>query len=570
MYIDIVPNRNSPPAILLRESRREGGKILKRTIANLAGWPMEKVELFRRLLRDEKLVSPDELFTVERSLPHGHVEAVLGTIRKLGLDELLEARRCRQRDLMVALLVERLIAPGSKLAATLHWSNTTLAEELDLGEVDVNEVYEAMDWLLERKARIEKKLAKRHLREADQVLFDVSSSYYYGRMSQLAQFGHDRDGKQGCKIIVYGLMTNREGCPVALDVYAGNTADPETIPDQMEKMRTQFGLERVILVGDRGMLPGTRLEQLRQLPHLGWITALRSSSIRQLVQSGSLQMSLFDQQNLAEIESSAYPGERLIACYNPLLAEERRRKREDLLLATEKQLDKIVQTVSRRTLTPLTQSEIALKVGKVIQRYKVGKHYRLTITDGQFAWERDQANIEQEAALDGIYVLRTSVAASVLEPDNVVRSYKGLARVETAFRNLKSCDLQVRPIRHWNDDHIQAHIFLCMLAYYVEWHMQQALAPLLFHDEELEAQRPQRDPVAPAKPSASVSQKKAVRKTANGLPISSFHGLLQDLGTRCRSRCKMANSLANESFQRVTEATPRQKEAFRLLGLYPV
>jgi transposase len=570
MYIDIVPNRNSPPAVLLRESSRQGPKIIKRTLANLSGWPLEKVETLRRLLRDEKLVNPHSLFITERSSPHGHVEAVLGTVRRLGLDRMISSQSCRERDLVVALIVERLIAPGSKLAATQHWVHTSLGEELGLGEVEVNEVYEVLDWLWQRKGRIEKKLAQRHLQEGELVLLDVSSSYYEGRVSALAQFGHSRDGKVGIKIIVYGLMTNREGCPVAIDIYPGDTADAETVPDQLERLRVQFERERLVLVGDRGLLPGTRLEQLREHPHLGWITALRSSSIRQLVDSGSLQRSLFDQQNLAEIESEQYPGERLVACYNPLLAEERGRRREELLLATEKKLNQIVSQVERRTQTPLSQPEMAVKVGKVINRYKMAKHYRLQIEEGRFGWERNLPSIEQEARLDGIYVLRTSEPASRIGPADVVRSYKSLSQVETAFRNLKGVDLQIRPIRHWNDDHIRAHVFLCLLAYYVEWHMKKALAPLLFHDEELPATRSQRDPVAPATPSDSVQQKKAHRQTSEGLPIQSFHTLLQAMATRCRNYQKVAEEKSAIRFQNVTELNPFQKKVLQLLGLYPV
>jgi len=570
MYIDVVPNRNSPPAVLLRESSRQGHKIIKRTLANLSDWPLEKVETLRRLLRDEKLVNPNSLFVTERSLPHGHVEAVLGTLRRLGLDRMISSRRCRERDLVVALIVERLIAPGSKLAAAQHWFHTSLGEELGLAEVEVNEVYQVLDWLWERKGRIEKKLAQRHLKEGELVLLDVSSSYYEGRVSSLAQFGHSRDGKQGIKIIVYGLMTNREGCPVAIDIYPGDTADPETVPDQLERLRVQFQLERLVLVGDRGLLPETRLKQVREHPQLGWITALRSSSIRKLVESGSLQLSLFDQQNLAEIESEQYPGERLVVCYNPLLAEERGRKREELLLATEKKLNQIVSQAERRTLTPLSQQEVAVKAGKVINRYKMAKHYRLQIEPGRFGWERNLESIEQEACLDGIYVLRTSEPSSRLVQQEVVRSYKSLSKVETAFRNLKGVDLQIRPIRHWNDDHIRAHLFLCMLAYYVEWHMKKTLAPLLFHDEELPVNRSQRDPVAPAKPSDSVQQKKAHRQTAEGLPIQSFHTLLQALATRCRNYQKVAEENSEIRFQNVTELNPLQKKALQLLGLYPV
>ena len=474
MYIESIPNRNSPPAILLRETWREGQKIHKRTLANLSHWPAEKIEALRRLLRDEPLVAAKEAFVIEQSLPHGHVEAILGTIRKLGLDGLLSSTRCRERDLVMAMIAERLIHPCSKLATTRLWHTTTLAEELGLGDADEDDLYGAMDWLLARQDRIEKKLARRHLSEGSLVLYDVTSSYYEGRCCPLAQYGHDRDGKKGRPIIVYGLLTDGEGRPVAVEAYPGNTGDPSTVSGQAEKLRERFGLNRLVLVGDRGMLTETQIEKLRAYSGLGWISALRSSAIRDLVAEGSLQMSLFDQRDLAEIHSPDFPSERLVACYNPLLAEERRRKRGELIAATEKELEKIVREVGRRTRSPLGKDEIGKKVGKVIGRYKMGKHFILAIGEGTFSYERNEVKIGQEEALDGIYVVRTSEPADRLCAEDTVRSYKNLTHVERAFRSLKGIDLLIRPIWHHTEDHVRAHIFLCMLAYYVEWHMRKA------------------------------------------------------------------------------------------------
>jgi hypothetical protein len=388
MYIDRVPNRNSRPAILLREAWREDGKIRKRTIANLSNWPEAKIEAFRRVLRDEAVVSPEDAFSIESSLPHGHVEAILETIRRLHVDTLIASKRSRQRDLVVAMIAERLLHPASKLATTRLWPTTTLAEELSVGDADVDELYDAMDWLLARQAPIEKKLAERHLKDGALVLYDVSSSYYEGRTCPLAQFGHDRDGQKGLPIVVYGVMTDTEGRPLAIDVFPGNTGDPTTVAAQVDKLTARFELSRVVLVGDRGMLTETQIRNLQQRPGLGWISALRSGAIRKLLDSGALQRSLFDQKNLAEITSPDYAGERLIACFNPLLAEQRRRKRDELLEATEKELRKIAQQVKRRTRTPMLQADIALKVGRVINRFKMAKHFQWTIGDGVFTWTR--------------------------------------------------------------------------------------------------------------------------------------------------------------------------------------
>lgn len=569
MYIERVPNRNSPPAVLLREAWREGKKIRKRTLANLTHWPSEKLEALRRLLKDEPLVSAQDVFVVERSLPHGHVEAILGMIRKLGIDELIASRRSRERDLVIGMMAERLIHPCSKLATTRLWHTTTLAEELGVGDADEDDLYEAMDWLLDRQDRIEKRLAARHLSEGSLVLYDVTSSYYEGRCCPLARYGHDRDGKGGRRIIVYGLMTDGEGRPVAVEAYSGDTGDPSTVVDQAEKVRERFGIRRLVLVGDRGMLTQTQIEKLRAYPGLGWISALRAEGIRKLVKGGFFQMSLFDQKDLAEIYSPEYPKERLVVCFNPLLAEERRRKRRELLEATEKELRRIGREVGRRTRTPLKQDEIGKKVGKVIGRYKVGKHFTITMGEGSFSYERNEEKIREEEALDGIYVIRTSEPRDRLSAEDTVRSYKNLAQVERAFRSLKGIDLLVRPIWHHTENHVRAHLFLCMLAYYIEWHMRKALAPLLFDDEELDGNRPRRDPVKPAKPSVSAREKKARKRTGEGLVVHSFDTLLEELGTRCRNRCRIRSEVQGSPFYQTTEMTPMQKRAFELLGLLP-
>ena len=570
MYIDTVPNRNSRPAVLLREGWREGGKICKRTLANLTEWPAHKVELLRRLLRDEPLVAPEDAFTIERSLPHGHVEAVLAMIRHLGVDTLLGAKRSPERDLVVAMIVERLIDPCSKLATTRLWHSTTLAQELGVEEADEEGLYAALDWLLERQERIEKKLAARHLSEGAQVLYDVSSSYYEGHTCPLMQFGHNRDGKRDLPIVVYGVLTDAEGRPVAVEVYPGNTADPSTVADQVETLKGRFGLERVVLVGDRGMLTQTQIDTLREYPGIGWIAALRNAKLRQLATEGVLQLSLFDERNLAEIQSEAFPGERLVACFNPLLAEERRRKRDELLAATAAALTRIQQDVQRRTKTPLSAAEIGQKVGKVIARHKMGKHFELTIADGQFHFARRTEAIAREAELDGLYVIRTSESQARLSPEQVVRSYKGLAQVERAFRTLKGMELRIRPIHHRTEARVRAHIFLCLLAYYVEWHLRRAWASLLFDDETLPLDRHLRDPVAPATPSEAAKRKKTERLNAEGLPIHSFHTLLAELATRCRHLCRLMAAPDSPLITRETEPTPLQSHALQLLQLFPV
>lgn len=552
---------------LLRRTFRVGAQVKHETLGNISHLPAQIIDLIRRSLAGEKFLPASEAFLVDRNLPHGHVQAVLGTIRLLGLDSMLSSKPSRQRDLVLAMIAERLLHPCSKLATTRLWHTTTLAEELAVADATEDDLYKAMDWLLARQPHIEKKLAQSHLQEGALVLYDVSSSYYEGHACPLARLGHNRDGKKGLPIIVYGLLTDSEGCPVAVDVYPGNTGDPTTVADQVDKLRQRFGLARVVLVGDRGMLTETQIGKLKQHPGLGWISALRGPAIRELVDGGSLQLSLFDETHLAEIRSPAYPGERLVACFNPLLADERRRKRGELIEATEKELARIAAEVKRRTRTPLGEAEIALKAGKVLNRYKVAKHFDLTIANGVFGWTRREESIRRESQLDGVYVVRTSEPKRRCPAPDAVRRYKSLAQVERAFRSLKGVDLRIRPIHHHTEDHVRAHILLCMLAFYVEWHMRRDLAPLLFQDEDLSRDRTRRDPVAPAECSASAQAKKLDRVTADGFPVHSFETLLRELATRCRNTCRIPAEPAAPSFQQLTEPTPFQARAFQLLGL---
>jgi transposase len=552
---------------LLRRSFRDGPHVKHQTLANLSHLPDRLIDLLRRSLQGEDLASVRQHFRITRSLPHGHVEAVLGTCRRLGLDTLLSAKPCPERDRVLAMIVARILFPSSKLATTRSWHQTTLAEELDVADADVDDLYRALDWLQKRQPIIERKLARRHLAERTLVLYDVSSSFYEGRTCPLARYGHDRDGKKGLPIIVYGLLTDSAGRPIALDVYPGNTGDPSTVPDQVEKLRERFGLERVVLVGDRGLLTETQLATLRQYPGLGWISALRSPSIRQLLADGHLQRSLFDAVNLAEITAPEFPGERLIACYNPILADQRRQRRLELLAQTEKQLTALSQEVARRTQKPLSATAIALKAGRHIQRWKMAKHYVLTIADGVFTWQRNEATIQQEEQLDGIYIIRTSESKRRLSAADSVRGYKRLAYVERAFRTLKGMDLLVRPIFHRVEPRVRAHLFLCLLAYYVEWHLRTAWAPLLFADEELPEAAATRDPVAPAEPSEAAQHKKATRRTASGHEVQSFRTLLAELGQCCWNTCRIPGSEPEATFTLVTERSPLQAEAFRLLDL---
>lgn len=580
MYVAAIPNRNSPPAILLRESYREGARVRNRTLANLSDWPAAKIEALRALLRGKPVAARalplEQSFEIERSLPHGHVAAVLGTLKHLGLDRLLEAKtQARPRDLVLAMLIERVIAPHSKLATaralTQATRASTLGELLELGaQVDEDDLYEAMDWLLARQAEVETALAKRHLGEGSLVLYDVSSTYFEGRSCPLARLGHSRDGKHDQLQIVFGLMTNAEGCPVAVEVFEGNTGDPKTLASQIAKLRARFGLKRIVLVGDRGMITDARIdEELAPIEGLDWITALRAPAIAALVNEGSLQLSLFDRRDLAEIASPEFPDERLIVCKNPLLAEERSRKRKELLEATERALEQIAAATRRAKRALRGKEHIALRVGKVLDRHKVGKHFRLTIGATRFAYARDEAAIAREAALDGIYVIRTSVKPTALSAAQAVRSYKRLAEVERAFRSLKSVDLHIRPIYHHKTERVRAHVFLCMLAYYVEWHMRERLKALLFDEEDKRgAEASRKSVVAKAQRSARTLAKIQTKRTPEGLPVHSFRTLLQDLATLTQNRIVPKISGA-QPFKMLATPTAVQQRAFDLLGISP-
>lgn len=571
MYIDIVPNRSSPPAVLLREGWREGKKTKKRTLANLSMLPPEAVDALRRALKGEVLVPAGEAFEILRARPHGHVAAVLGTLRRIGLEGMLASRTSRERDLVVAMICARILEPRSKLATArgldAETASSTLGEELGIEAASAEDLYAALDWLLERQPRIEAKLAAKHLEDGTLLLYDVTSTYFEGRTCPLAARGHNRDGKKGKLQIVFGLLCTAEGCPVAVEVFPGNTADPKTLASAIEKVRARFGLSRVVLVADRGLLTEARIEaELRPTEGIDWITALRAPAIQELVESGLLQLSLFDRQDLAEITMAAYPGERLIACRNPLLAADRARKREELLRATERELDKVA-TATRRSRAPLQGADrIGIRVGRVLGRFKVGKHFRCAITEHGFTYERDTERIAREAATDGVYVIRTSVGAEALGAEAAVEAYKSLANVERAFRSHKTIDLEVRPIHHHAEGRVRAHVFLCMLSYYVEWHMRRALAPLLFDDHDRVGARAQRTSiVAPAKRSPAALDKIRTRRTSDDLPVHSFQTLLKDLATLTRNRTRVAPSTV--TFDQLARPTPVQQRAFELLQL---
>lgn len=574
MFIDIVPNRSSPPAVLLREAWREGTRIRKRTLANLSALSREQVDAIRRILRGETLVSAHEHLVIERSLPHGPVAAVLGTLRRVGLDTVLAARPSPERTLVVAMIVARIVAPASKLATArgldAATTGNTLGQELGLDDVDAEALYAALDWLEARQAHIETKLAHKHLADGSMLLYDVTSSYFEGHTSELAKLGHNRDGTGWQPQIVIGLLCTADGCPVAVEVFPGNTSDPKTLRAAVTKAREHFGLTRVVLVGDRGLITDARITHDLQgsddTAGVEWITALRAPAIRTLVETGDLQLSLFDQQDLGELASDAYPGERLIACRNPLLATERTRKRIELLAATERDLARITAATTRARRPLRGQDRIGVRVGRVLGRFKMAKHFTYTITDDGFTYERDAARIAAEAALDGIYVIRTNVPADTLGAPDVVAAYKSLSHVERAFRTLKSADLEVRPIYHRTDARIRAHVLVCMLAYYVVWHMRRALAPLLFADADPTAAAARRESiVAPAVRSEAAEHKIARRTTDDGMPLHSFRTLLRDLATLTRNTVRLGEA----RFQQLASPTPLQQRVFELLDVRP-
>jgi hypothetical protein len=569
MYVAVVPNRSSRPAILLRESYRDGARVKNRTLANLSDWSPEKIEALRAALRGDKLVPAGEGMEIVRALPHGHVAAALGLARQIGLDELLPAGPERQRNLALAMIVERLIDPASKLATARALDEATatnsLGVTLGLGEVNSKEVYAALDWLGMAQPSIEDALARRHLRDGTLVLYDVSSSYVEGRCCELADFGHSRDGRPDKMQIVYGLLCAADGCPVAIEVFEGNTGDPSTVGNQIAKLKERFGLTRVVLVGDRGMITDARIRDDLKPAGIDWITALKAPAIQKLAaEGGPLQLSFFDERDLAEIESPDFPGERLVVCKNPALTEERRRKRDELLDATEQDLKDIQKRIASKRKPLRGADEIGVAVGKVIGRRKVGKHFDLTITDDQLSFTRDHTAIAKEAALDGFYVLRTSVPAETINTADTVRAYKSLSRVERAFRCIKATDLDIRPIYHYVSPRVRAHVFLCMLAYYLEWHMRQALAPVLFDDHDRAAGEALRSsPVAKAEPSPAAKRKAKKKLTDDGLPVHSFRTLLDDLATLTRNTVTCGKAPEMALLARPTEI---QQRAFDLLG----
>jgi transposase len=556
---------------LLRRTYREQGKVKHETVGNISHLPSEIIDIVRLALKGEVFSGVQEDLEIMRSLPHGHVAAVLGTIRKLKLDTIISADACSQRDLVLAMIVSRILAPCSKLATTRGLStqtlSTSLGDVLGVESADVGELYRAMDWLIAQQTDVENALAASHLSNGSLVLYDVTSVYVEGEKSPLAQRGYNRDGKKGKKQIVLGLLCSVHGCPIAVEVFEGNTADPKTLASQINKIRTRFGLSRVVIVGDRGMITEARIrDDLRCEPGIDWITALRAPAIRKLVQNDSLQLSLFDEKDLAEISDPDYPGERLVVCKNPFLAYERARKREELLQSTEKRLNKVLEATMRLMRRLKGKEKIALRVGNILNRFKMAKHFSVEIQDESFRYSRNHKTIAAESSLDGIYVIRTSLSQEDMSAVDAVRSYKNLSRAERAFRTLKSIDLKIRPIFHWTSNRIKSHVLLCMLAYYVEWHMKQALAPMLFEDDDRAAAEALRNSVVtPAKRSMSAMRKIRTGKTSEGLPVHSFRSLIADLGTLTKNRVHIRNTGA--IFDLYATPTPSQKQAFKLLGL---
>jgi hypothetical protein len=572
MYVVKVPNRGSPPAILLRESYREAGKVKNRTLANLSSWPEAKVEALSRVLKGQPppAAGLDGAFEITRSLPHGHVAAVLGTARQLGLEELIDPVPSRHRDLVTAMAVAQVIAPDSKLAIARGLRDqaaaSSLGQVLGVGGCDEDDLYAAMDYLHARQDAIQDALAARHLAGGTLVLYDVSSAAFEGRTCPLGAIGHPKDGVRGRLQIVYGLLTSPEGIPVAIEVFAGNTGDPKTVAGQVTRVKDRFGITKVVLVGDRGMLTAARLREDVGPAGMDWITALRAPQVKKLARDGDLQLTLFDQTDLAEITSPDFPGERLVACKNPFLEAERARKRESLLKATEADLEKIAAACARARAPLRGTDKIAVRADRVLNRRKVAKHFTIEITDDSIRYARNQDSIAAEAKLDGIYVLRTSVAPDDLDSDQVVSSYKALAQVERAFRAFNT-DLDIRPIRHRTEDRVRAHVFLRMLSYYITWHLQARLAPMLFTDDDKPAASAARtSPVAPAARSPRAQAKAATKHTEGDQPVHSLATLLADLGTICLNTIAPADP-ATPGFRLVTTPTPLQRQAFELLGV---
>lgn len=569
MYIEKIPNRNSPPCTLIRESFREDGKVHKRTLANISHLPDEITGQIRKLLKGGSVIENlKDDFNIIRSLPYANVKAALSTFKQIGLDKIISSSpQSKNHKLVTAMIIARIINPCSKLATVRSLNQETcssvLSNLLNLPEVNENNLYHAMDWLLTRQHKIELSLSDKHLQDGSLVLYDVSSSYFEGACCPLAKRGHDKDHKNSKLIIVYGLLCDKEGCPVAIEVFQGNTGDPTTVKTQIEKLTTRFGLERIIIVGDRGMLTTARIkEDLKSVDGIDWISALKAPQIRKIMADNQIEKSLFDKQDIAEINHPGYPGERLMVCFNPFLETKREKTRQSLLTATEKELQKIVKATSRKRKSLRTIKEIGIAVGKVINKYKVGKHFEIDITESFLAFQRKQESIDTEAKLDGIYIIRTSVLQEHLTAEETVKSYKQLSVVEQAFRSLKTVDLKIRPIGHYLEGRVRSHVFLCMLAYYVEWHMRQQLAAMLFDDDDKQASGQLRSsPVRDAQPSPEAKQKAATKKCQDGLAVHSFQTLLDDLGTVTRNTVE----LAGQQFDKITTPTATQQKALNLL-----
>jgi len=563
MHVHVVPNRGSPPTVLLRESFRKGPKVGKRTLANLSSLSAAQIEAIRAALRGEVLQPVAQSFEISASRSHGQVQAVALSMQRLSFASVIASKACRERELVLAMVASRIVAPHTKLATTRWWHTTTLAEDFGVADASEDDLYTAMDWLLARQDTVQSKLAERHLREGGLVLYDLSSSYFEGSCCPLAKLGYSRDGKKGLLQVNYGLLTDARGCPVAVSVHEGNVADSQTLMPEIKRLREDFGIEQLVMVGDRGMISSKAIDELRETEGIAWITALKSASIRALVEQGHLQLGLFDQRNLLELQSPDYPGERLVACRNPELTKLRTHKREELLAATERNLEKIKARVDAGKLAG--RDEIGLRVGKVIDQYKVAKHFELAIGENAFTFARKHQRIAAEAALDGIYIIRTSVPAAQMDAPQCVRNYKSLANVERAFRSLKTVDLKVRPIHHRTADRVRAHIFLCMLAYYVEWHMREAWRELMFADTDRQA-KATRDPVAPARRSKAALAKVARHMLHDGTPAHSFSTLLAELATIVRNTCRTPKAATDApTFKVLTTPNAKQQRALELL-----
>lgn len=559
MYVAEIPNRGSKPTIIIREGYREDGKVKNRTVANITHWPADQINALKLVLKGKKIAAVGELFEKVESKHHGHVSAVLKVIDRLGLDKIIFAKPCSERNIIIAVIVARLCRPDSKLAMTRWWKDTTLPEMLNLENVDEDDIYDAMDWLLERQGSIEKKLARRHLKDGDLVLYDLTSSYFEGATCPLAKLGKSRDRKRGTLQVNYGLVASREGCPISVSVFEGNTNDSTTLMEQAEKARDDFGIQEMVLVGDRGMISQKQIDELRKIDGMAWITALKTGAIRKLIKTETVQLDLFDERNLFEFTDEDFPGERLVACRNEALGRKRKHTRDSLIEATKKELNKICTQLELGTLKKeeRTKGKIGVRVGKIIDKYKMSKHIKLEIDDNSLRFTVDEKSVEEEAALDGIYIIRTSVSEEKMKGEEAVLSYKNLTNVERAFRSLKSIDLLVRPIRHRTENRVRSHIFCSMLAYYVQRYMQEALRPLLFADEDQEAKKT-RDPVAPAKRSQEALDKIKTKKLEDGTTVHSFKTLLNHMSTITRDRCRQSVD-GNDNFFYV-DTTPNEKQ----------